>query len=115
MKNLIIILGIFCGTMACAPATTPTESTNKTIATIISPEAEAKSVTEKMKSVLALNEAQEEKVMMVNVINIKLMKKLRESKETDKMSSTKTKYQSEIKEILDEAQFAKFLVEFNEN
>lgn len=111
MKNLII-LGFIGLMLSCAPATTPTTSTPKVAET--SPEAEARVLTNKMKEVLVLDATQEEKVMMINVVNNKVVKRLRETNDTGKMSSTKEKFHSELKGVLSEDQFAKFLVEFKE-
>lgn len=111
MKNIIAIF-LLLSLWACAPGTTPTQGT-QTIATT-SPEAEAKVLTSKMKSVLNLDASQEEKVLMINVVNKKVVKRLRETNDTSKLPSTKEKYQSEMKGVLTDDQFAKFLVEFKD-
>lgn len=111
MKKLFFISLLF-GTIACAPGTVPNTGTQS--ATIASPEAEAKALTTKMTSVLSLDAAQEEKILMINVVNTKVIKRLRESNDTAKLSTTKEKYHNELKEVLNENQFAKFLVEFKE-
>ena len=49
---------------------------------------------------------------MINVVNYKILKRLRENNETDKLSSTKEKFHQELKSVLTESQFEKFLVEF---
>lgn len=91
----------------------PPSSENKTINTA-SPEAEARVLTDQMKSSLELDDTQLDKVMMVNVVNIKIIKKLKESNEVSKIDSTRVKYKSELKEILSQSQYAKFLTEFSE-
>ena len=54
----------------------------------------------------------EDKILMINVVNYKILKRLRENNETDKLSSTKEKFHQELKSVLTESQFEKFLVEF---
>ncbi len=95
----------------CAPGTTPTTSSTPKLSEN-SPEAEARNLTTKMKDKLLLNTAQEDKILMINVVNNKLIKRLRENNETDKLSSTKEKFHQELKSVLTESQFEKFLVEF---
>jgi DNA recombination-dependent growth factor C len=95
----------------CAPGITPTTSSIPKISEN-SPEAEARNLTTKMKDKLLLNAAQEDKILMINVVNNKVIKRLRENNETDKLSSTKEKFHTELKAVLTENQFSKFLVEF---
>lgn len=109
MKNSIIILFSALLLNACMPASTPSSGTQ---VSTISPEAEAKSVTNKMKASLVLDDTQEEKVFLINVVNLKILKRLRETNDTAMINSTRVKYQSEIKEVLTETQYDKFLVEF---
>lgn len=97
---------------ACAPATTPSQGT-KAISTT-SPEAEAKVLTSKMKYVLELDVAQEEKVLMINVVNKKIVKRLRETNDIGMLPSTKEKYYAEMKSVLTDYQYGKFLVEFKD-
>jgi hypothetical protein len=89
MKKSIAIF-VLLSFWACVPGTTPSQST-QTIATA-SPEVEAKVLTSKMKSALNLDAAQEEKVLMINVVNKKIVKRLRETNDTGKLPSTKEKY-----------------------
>ncbi len=110
MKNIILVLIVFL--VSCGP-TSPPSSNNKTINNT-SPEAEARILTDKMKSSLELDETQLDKVLMINVVNLKIIKKLKEANEVSKINSTKEKYKSELKEILTQSQFAKFLTDFSE-
>lgn len=112
-KVILIFLGLYMA--SCAPAPGSNAGNNNQISSENSPESQAKILTEKMKESLTLNEAQAEKILMTNVINLKMVKRLRENRETDKLSSTKQKYQEEIKNILTEPQFTKFLAEFGDN
>jgi len=111
MKKSIAIF-VLLSFWACVPGTTPSQST-QTIATA-SPEVEAKVLTSKMKSALNLDAAQEEKVLMINVVNKKIVKRLRETNDTGKLPSTKEKYYSELKSVLTDNQYGKFLVEFKD-
>lgn len=111
MKYLLIIL-VTLSSWACTNS--PTTSVNNTVSNTLSPEAQARDLTTKMKSSLELSTEQEEKVLMINVVNLKVMKRLRENNETEKLNSTRDKYHSEIKVVLNEPQFAKFLEEFKE-
>ena len=110
MKNCILVLFVFLA--SCAP-TSPPSSTNKTTNNA-SPEAEARILTDKMKSSLELDETQLDKVLMINVVNLKIIKKLKDANEVSKINSTKEKYKSELKEILNQSQFVKFLADFSE-
>ena len=109
MKNIILLFTIL-SVFACAPGTMPSSGTNRVAET--SPEAEARVLTTKMKTILSLDNVQDEKIMLINVVNIKVLKRLRENNETDKISSTKEKFHTELKSVLTESQFSKFLVEF---
>jgi hypothetical protein len=111
MKKIILLCGVLFLMEACVTTTTPSTTQTPTAA---SPEAEAKAITSKMKTVLDLNDLQEEKIMLINVVNFKVIKKLRETNEIEKLNSTKAKYQSEIKDVLDEPQYQKFLIEFKD-
>ena len=111
MKNLSLFLILIITMFGCAPGTTPTSSSTPKIS-VNSPEAEARNLTTKMKDRLLLDTAQEDKVLMINVVNNKLTKRLRENNETGKLSSSKEKFHTELKAVLSESQFSKFLVEF---
>lgn len=110
MKNILILI-VSLAMFACAPGTTPTSSNLPKVAES-SPEAEARVLTSKMKDSLSLDAGQEDKILMINVVNNKVVKRLRENNETDKISSTKTKFHTELKGVLSEQQFSKFLVVF---
>lgn len=111
MKNLCFLLISLISFFGCAPGTTPTTSSTPKLSEN-SPEAEARNLTTKMKDKLLLDAAQEDKILMINVVNNKVVKRLRENNETDKLSSTKEKFHTELKAVLSESQFSKFLVEF---
>lgn len=115
-RNINFLFMMILGSLyACAPTTTPTTGKpTATVAETSSPEAKAKTVTDKMTQVLALSTEQADKVYMINVVNFKIVKRLRETNDTGKLPSTKEKYQNEIKDVLSGEQFSKFLTEFSE-
>jgi hypothetical protein len=111
MKSLRLLIVLVISMFGCVPGTTPTTNSTPKLSEN-SPEAEARNLTTKMKDKLLLDAAQEDKILMINVVNNKLIKRLRENNETDKLSSTKEKFHTELKSVLSESQFSKFLVEF---
>jgi outer membrane PBP1 activator LpoA protein len=112
MKNIIGIL-IFASLLSSCATSVP--STSSVITNVSdTPEAKAKAITDKMKTRMVLSSEQESKVMLINVINIKVLSKLRETQDHDKIISTQSKYEVEIKEVLDENQFSIFKNEFGE-
>ncbi|HLO44497.1 MAG TPA: hypothetical protein VK175_09200 [Leadbetterella sp.] len=111
MKNICCLLLLAFWALSCAPSTTPTAGNNPKLSEN-SPEAEARNLTTEMKEKLQLDATQEDKILMLNVVNNKVIKRLRENNETEKLSSTKEKFHTELKAILTENQFTKFLIEF---
>ncbi|MCF8323995.1 MAG: hypothetical protein K9I84_03465 [Leadbetterella sp.] len=109
MKGLIIAILITFGVSSCIAPPLTTGTTNQGTS---SSEMEARRLTTQMKNSLALNASQEEKVLVINVVNLSLMKKLRESNQTDQIFKTQAKYKSEMKEVLNSDQYSKFLSEF---
>ena len=108
MKNLIILYIFFLMT-SCA-STSPSSNTSNQ--TSVSPEIQARKRTTEMKNVLGLNTVQEEKVLLINVVNFSLLKKLTESNQTGQIPMANEKYRSEIKEVLNPEQYNKFLEQF---
>lgn len=109
MKGLIIAILITFGLNSCIAPPTSTGTASQGTS---SSEMEARRLTTLMKNSLALNALQEEKVLVINVVNLSLLKKLRESNQTDQISKTQAKYKSEMKEVLNTDQYTKFLTEF---
>jgi DNA recombination-dependent growth factor C len=109
MKGLIFAILITNGVSSCIAPPTSTGTTNQGTS---SSEMEAKRLTTQMKNSLVLNASQEDKVLVINIVNISLMKKLRESNQTDQIPKTQAKYKSEMKEVLNSDQYNKFLTEF---
>lgn len=81
------------------------------VETISNPEVMAKATTDNMVKALGLDGTQAEKVMMLNLVNYKVLQKLKPS-EADKIASVRDKYVSEMKAVLSSPQFEKFLKEF---
>ncbi|WP_255047676.1 hypothetical protein [Lacihabitans sp. CS3-21] len=108
MKNLIVLFIFFL--MTSCVSTSPSSNTNNQ--TSVSPEIQARKRTTEMKNVLGLNAAQEEKVLLINVVNFSLLKKLTESNQTSQIPLTYEKYRMEIKEVLNPEQYSKFLDQF---
>ena len=109
MKHLFFVLIVMTSLVSCitAPSSTGTSGQSSS-----SSELEARRLTTQMKNVLTLNSSQEEKVLVINVVNLSLLKKLRESNQLDQISNTKEKYRSEMKQVLNSDQYSKFLSEF---
>src|SRR6218665_440757 len=113
MRTLsMLILTVFT-LISCAPGiTTTTGGGTSSSNPSMSPEAEAKAKTQKMKSVLGLTSDQESKVMIINTVNIKLVRNLRDSNQTDKLAATRENYLKELQAILTPEQFVKYKEEF---
>lgn len=109
MKGLIIAIIMTFGVSSCIAPPVSTGTTNQGTS---SSEMEARRLTTEMKNTLDLNASQEDKVLIINIVNLNLMKKLRESNQTDKIPKTQAKYKSEMKEVLNSDQYSKFLTEF---
>jgi DNA recombination-dependent growth factor C len=108
MKTVLIILTLLIS-ISCVTSTPSSHTSNQNTT---SSETEARKLTTNMKNSLALNTSQEERVLIINVVNISLIKKLRETNQTDQIPKTREKYRTEIKEVLNADQYDKFLVEF---
>ena len=79
-----------------------------------SAEAQARDLTNRMKAVLGLDKPQEEKVLTINVVNQKLLQRIRENNEQGLAASTKENYHKELKAVLTADQFTKFRSSFPE-
>lgn len=79
-----------------------------------SAEAQARDLTNRMKTVLNLDKAQEEKVLTINVVNQKLLQRIRENNEQGLAASAKENYHKELKAVLTAEQFSKFRTSFPE-
>jgi len=81
---------------------------------VSSAESQAKELTNRMKTVLSLNKTQEDKVLSINVVNQKLLQRIRENNEQSLAASTKENYHKELKAVLTAEQFSKFRTSFPE-
>ncbi|WP_367915286.1 hypothetical protein [Leadbetterella sp. DM7] len=77
-----------------------------------SAEAQARDLTNRMKTVLSLDKTQEEKVLTINVVNQKLLQRIRENNDQGLAASTKENYHKELKAVLSTDQFSKFRTSF---
>jgi hypothetical protein len=77
-----------------------------------SPESKARDLTNRMRTVLDLDKAQEEKALSINLVNQKLLQRMRESNDQSIAKTTRENYHKELKAVLSEAQFAKFRSSF---
>ncbi|HLO44496.1 MAG TPA: hypothetical protein VK175_09195 [Leadbetterella sp.] len=109
MKNIFCGLLIIITVASCLAPPSNSTSGNPSAS---SAEMEARRLTTKMKTALTLNSSQEEKVMVINVVNLSLLKKLREGNQIEQISKTQEKYRSEMREVLNTDQYSKFLTEF---
>lgn len=108
MKNLLFLF-TFLLILSCV-GTSPSSGTSNQSSS--SPEIQARKRTTDMKNVLGLNTVQEEKVLLINVVNFSLLKKLTENNQTGQIPMANEKYRSEIKEVLNPDQYSKFLEQF---
>lgn len=81
---------------------------------VSSAESQAKELTNRMKTVLSLNKTQEDKVLSINVVNQKLLQRIRENNEQGLVASTKENYHKELKAVLTADQFSRFRTSFPE-
>ncbi len=111
MRAIVFFLAISLLMSACAPGTT-TSTGSPSARPSVSPEAEARTKTTQMKTALGLSEEQENKVLVINTVNAKLVRNLRESNQTDKLAATRQSYLKELQGILTPEQFAKYKQQF---
>ena len=113
MKKLSVIVVLSLFIWGCV--TTNTGSTQKFPNTSTSsPESQAKTLTSQMKNELQLDKIQEDKVLNINIVYQKLLQRIKENKEDALVNSTKENYHKELKGVLTNDQFSKFLIVFPE-
>ena len=110
MKKLLIVIAA--ATMMASCATGGSLSSGQSTSQPASAEAQAKELTGRMKTVLALDKAQEDRVMSINVVNQKLLQRIRQSNDQSIAASTKENYHRELKGVLSTDQFSKFRTSF---
>jgi predicted transglutaminase-like cysteine proteinase len=110
MKKLLIVIAA--ATMMASCATGGSLSSGQSTSQPASAEAQAKELTGRMKTVLALDKAQEDRVMSINVVNQKLLQRIRQSNDQSIAASAKENYHKELKGVLSADQFSKFRSSF---
>ena len=105
---IIIVAAI----MMASCATGGSLSSGQTTTQSVSAEAQAKELTNKMKTLLTLDKTQEDRVLSINVVNQKLLQRIRQSNDQSIVASTKENYHKELKGVLSTDQFSKFRTSF---
>lgn len=103
MKSAIFFFFLSLALFSCSTSAPSTSGQG----TYTSPEAKAKDLTSKMVSILSLDKVQEDKVLTINVINEKLLQRLRPDQQSS-IQATKENYHKELKGVLTSPQFEKF-------
>ncbi|MFB0907581.1 MAG: hypothetical protein ACI9V1_001486 [Spirosomataceae bacterium] len=99
------------GSTSCVTST-PQRGTNSTSSVrLMSVEAEARQRTESMSTSLNLSASQKDDVMVANTLYYKILKNLKDNKETSKNGAAKESYMKKIKSILTTEQYSKFETE----
>ena len=116
MKRLIAIVsvGLLLGACATGGGLTTGSSGGQSSARVSSAESQARDLTNRMRTVLNLSKVQEDKVLSINVVNQKLLERIRENNEQSLVASTRENYHKELKTILTSDQFSKFRSSFPE-
>lgn len=110
----IVLAGMFLGACATGGGLSTGAGGGQASSQASSAEAQARELTNRMKTVLNLDKAQEEKVLTINVVNQKLLQRIRENNEQGLAASAKENYHKELKAVLSAEQFAKFRTSFPE-
>lgn len=110
MKKLVVILGLAVAVSSCASGSNVSGGQTTTQST--SAEAQAKELTNKMKTVLGLDKAQEDRVLNINVVNQKLLQRSRQSNDAALATAAKENYHKELQNVLTVEQFSKFRTSF---
>jgi hypothetical protein len=112
MKNILFFFFVVLLVTGCV-TTAPQRTTTNTSTVALSPEAQARIQTEEMKTKLGLSTEQSEKVLIINTVHLRVIKKLKDSNETDKIPVTEANYKNQLKEVLTPSQYASFETTFN--
>lgn len=111
MRKIIVLFSIlFSANLVGCVTTTPQRGIQTTTGTS-SVEAEARKKTEEMATKLTLTPTQKDEVMIANTVHLKVLKTLKDNKETDKIPAANESYKGKIKTILTAEQFTKFETE----
>lgn len=97
--KILLILFVFSLTLGCASSGVTSSSVER----------QAKELTSEMQRTLNLNEDQAGKILLINVVNLGLKNKL---KEGDSQKDVRTRYDSEMRKVLNETQYKLFVENF---
>lgn len=110
MKQIIFLSILSFSILSCASGGSVSSGSSSTQES--SAEAKAKQLTAQMKTVLGLSSTQEDKVLTINVVNEKMLQRIRTNNEQNLASTTKDSYHKELKTVLSDSQFSKFRSSF---
>lgn len=112
MKKYLLVISVFviAITQSCAPATQTATSgagtnQNARIGQDSSPEAQAQVKTQNMKETLSLTAEQVDKVLVINTVNLKTLKYLKDNNEISKIEAAQKTYLGELEKVLTKEQF----------
>lgn len=114
MKKLIavVLVGMLTGACATGGGLTTGGGGGQASSQVSSAESQARELTNRMKTVLSLDKTQEDKVLSINVVNQKLLQRIRENNDQSLAASAKENYHKELKAVLTADQFSKFRTSF---
>lgn len=118
MKKYLLVISVFviAITQSCAPATQTTTSgtgtnSNARIGQESSPEAQAQVKTQSMRDSLKLSAEQVDKVLVINTVNLKTLKYLKDNNEISKIEAAQKTYLGELEKVLTKEQFDAFKIQ----
>lgn len=116
MKKLMgfMLAGMLLGACATGGGLSTGGGGGQASAQTSSAEAQAKELTGRMKNTLNLDKTQEDRVLSINIVNQKLLQRIRENNEQGLAASAKENYHKELKAVLSADQFTKFRTSFPE-
>jgi|GEM_PF-2400845 hypothetical protein len=113
MRKIVALslVALALGTTSCVTSTPQRDTNNTSPIRLMSVEAEARQRTESMSTLLGLSASQKDEVMIANTLYYKILKNLKDNKETSKNGAAKESYMRKIKSILSTEQYNKFETE----
>ena len=111
MKKLVAVTMITTMLMG-ACATGGSLNTGQSSTQVSSAESQARDLTNRMRTVLSLSKVQEDKILSINVVNQKLLQRIRENNDQGLAASTRQNYHKELQAVLTTDQFSKFRTSF---
>lgn len=114
MKKLIgtVMVAMLMGACATGGGLSTGGGGGQASSQVSSAESQARELTNRMRTALNLSKVQEDKVLSINVVNQKLLQRIRENNEQNLAASTKENYHKELKAVLTADQFSKFRTSF---